>query len=220
ISWTIQVTIELGQPGRTGGPVGHTVGGRAFDVEVRCGPGDLKEPFQYPVLASETAEIPLGQGVEELKLLGVAAEDPGKATRPCCEWRIPLLRARAAVGAVVRIEERLMGDAAAYVVHVATPSIVDVKARGGLRVLQEAGKEGDAPVVLSHQRVAEPVGKREAAQGADGVREERMGPVEGVDEAETVRERGPPGGLDGARYLEGQLIEAELALSRLQATRP
>ena len=159
-------------------PVGHAVGRSVGHEEVRRRLRDLEEPLQHPGLAHRAVEACLGHLGEELDLFGEAAQDPGQAPRPGREGRVPLLRARAAVGAVLDVEDRLVGDPAPHVVGVAPFPEVHVVARGGLGVLDEAREQRHRPVALSHQHVAELVGQGQRPQRADGVGEERMRAVE------------------------------------------
>ena len=147
---------------------------------------------------------------DELELLGVAADDPGQAARPGREGREALLAARAAIGAVADVEDRLVGDPPAHVVDVPSRPEVEVEARCRLGVLQQPAEERHRPVPLRHEDVAELMGQGQGPQGADRVREEGMRPVERVDVAEVGSERRPARGLHRAADLEGQLVEARL----------
>src|SRR5690606_15571577 len=107
-------------------------------------------------------------------------------------------------------EDAFVRDAAAPIVSVAAFAVIDAVARGGLCMLQQAIKQRDAGVVLSHQRVAEAMGDGEGAQGADGVDEERMRAVERMDEAAAIADGRPARGLDGARELERERVVVAL----------
>jgi hypothetical protein len=74
-------------------------------------------------------------------------------------------------------------------------------------VLKETLKEADRAVHFAHELVAEAVADGERAEGADGVGEEGVGSVEGVDVAGAGGELRPARGLDGAGGLEGEDVE-------------
>jgi hypothetical protein len=76
-----------------------------------------------------------------------------------------------------------MGGASADVVGVAALAVIDGVAGGGFGVLEEAREEANRAVHFAHELVAEPVADGERAEGADGVGEEGVGAVEGVDVA-------------------------------------
>jgi hypothetical protein len=64
--------------------------------------------------------------------------------------------------------------------------------------------------LFAHQDVTESVGESQGAKRTDGVDEEGVGPVEGMDESGAVSEAGPTRCLNRSAYLEGQLIEVPL----------
>ena len=102
--------------------------------------------------------------VEELQLLGEAAHRPGQPARPRAERRIALLRVRAAVVAVVDVEDALVRGAAAHVVGVAAFAVLDGVLRGGAGVLHDAVEQRNLPVVLAHQHVPEQVADAPSAR--------------------------------------------------------
>ena len=182
-----QVVAQPRQSRRARVPVGHAVRGRVGQVEVGGGLRDLDEAVEDARLAPEALECALGQRGQELELLGVATQDPGQAARPGGEGREALLGAGTAIGAVVDVEDRLVGDAAADVVRVAAGPEVDVEARGGLGVLEQAEEQRHAAVAFAHQDLAELMGQGQRAQRADGVGEQRVRAVERIDEAQLGR---------------------------------
>jgi hypothetical protein len=88
--------------------------------------------------------------------------------------------------------------------------VVNGVAVGVQGVSDGAFEEGDPPVLFAHEDVAELMGDHEGTQGTDGVDEERVRAVEGIDVAGAIGERGPAGGLDGAGDFEGELIAGVL----------
>ena len=165
-------------------------------------------PSRPPTFSSS----PSAQRGDAFELLGVAAHDPRQAARPGGEGRVALLRVRAAIGAVVHIEDALVRDAAAHVVGVAALAVIDGPLRGGARVLDEPAQQRNLLVAFAHEHVAELCAKRQRAQRADGVGEERMRAVEGMDEAFAVRDVRPARGLHGAGTFQRQFVEIALAL--------
>ncbi len=159
-------------------------------------------------------ELRVAHGVEVLELLGEARDDPREAPGPGGERRVALLRVRAPVAAVDDVEDRLVGHPAADVPGVAALPVVHRVPGRGPGVLHEAGEQRHARVVLLEQHVAETVGDGERPEAADGVREQRVRAVEGVDEPAAVHGAGPAPGLDRARHLQRQLVEAALPGAR------
>ena len=76
----------------------------------------------------------------------------------------------------------------------------------------EFGRGGQADWKIAPEDVAEVVADGEGAQGSNGIDEEGVGAVEGVDVAAAVGGAGPAGGLDGAGDLEGEFVEVLLAV--------
>src|SRR6202044_1722685 len=73
-------------------------------------------------------------------------------------------------------------------------------------------EEGNFGVVFGHEDVAELMSEGENPQGSDGVDEEGVGAVEGVDIAAAVFGGCPSCGLDGAAGFDSELVEGELPL--------
>ncbi len=207
VGGALEVLAHEGEAGRAGVPVGHAVDGRVLDVEIGHGRGHAHEFLDDVVLAAERREVRLGQGLEKFDFLRIAAQDPGQAARPGRERRVALLAVGAAIGAVVDVEDRFMRDASAQVVAVAALAIIDGKARGGFRMLEQSREERDGPVHFAHELVAELMAERESAQRTDRVGEERVRPVERINVAEVGRELRPTRGLHGAGGLERQFVE-------------
>lgn len=152
-------------------------------------------------------EIGFGEGVEEFELFGEAADGPGEATGPGGEGGVALLRTGTAEAAVVAIEDGFVDGASAEVVGVAAFAVIDAVVGGGGGVFDEAVEQGDAAIVFGGEDMTEAMGDGEGAEGADGVDEEGMGTIEGVDVAAAAVDGGPAGGLDGAAGLECELVE-------------
>ena len=84
------------------------------------------------------------------------------------------------------LKMRLVRGAAAHVVSVAAFAVIDGKLRRGGGVRLEPVQQRNAPVVLPHQDVAQLVRQGQRAQRADGIDEQRMRAVEGINEAAAV----------------------------------
>ena len=110
-----------------------------------------------------------------------------------------------------------MRHPAPLVPHVAAPALVDGEARRGARVEHEPLEQRHRAVALLEEGVPQPVGQRERAQRAHGVREERVRAVERVDEAAAVGGPRPAPGLHRAARLEGELAQVALAALGLVA---
>ena len=83
-------------------------------------------------------------------------------------------------------------------------------------MIEQAIEQADAGVLFFHQPLAQHVRERQGAQRADRVDEQRVRPVERMNEA-AGREARPAVGLHGAAHLERELVEAGLPLARLDA---
>src|SRR5439155_25523692 len=79
-------------------------------------------------------EIFVRQAVQEFDLLSEAEERPRQPSRPGTEGRVALLAARAAIRSVGDVEEALVSDAAAHVVTIASPAVIDRKLRRRARM--------------------------------------------------------------------------------------
>ena len=86
---------------------------------------------------------------------GEAEHRPGQAAGPRAERRVALLRRRAAIVAVVRVEDAFVGRAAGHVVRVAAFAVPDVVAGRVRGVLDEPLQQADSLVALAHQHVAQ-----------------------------------------------------------------
>ena len=207
VGGAVEVVAEAVELRGAGVPVGDAVDGGLVDVEVAGGAGGLEHEALDLLAAAEPFELGVGDGLEEFELFGVAEHDPGEAAGPGGEGRVALLGVGAAELAVVGVEDALVGDAAAAVVGVAPLAVEDGVGGGGPGVLDEPSEQGDFGVLLVVGEMAEPVGHRQGAQRADGVGEERVRPVEGVDEAAAVLGAGPAPGLDGSGAFQRQGVE-------------
>jgi hypothetical protein len=91
----------------------------------------LTEELRHGLASTDALERGVGDGVEEFELLGVAADDPGRTTRPGGgERRVALLGVRQPELAIVAVEDGLVGHAAANVVAVAALAEEDVETGG------------------------------------------------------------------------------------------
>ena len=137
-------------------PIRHAVlGGVAIDVEIAGGLGGFEEEVGHRFAPTNGLEFAIIDGVEELKLLGIATDDPGRTARPSAEGGVALLGARATELAVVAVEDGFVGDATADVVDIATLAEEYVVARGGRGVRDGAVQEINGFVALAHQHMAE-----------------------------------------------------------------
>src|ERR1700744_4936361 len=82
---------------------------------------------------------------------------------------------------------------------------------------QRAVEQADALVLFPLQAVAQPVRQTAYTQSADGIDEQRLATVEGVDIPEPIREAGPTGGLHCAAYFQRELVEVQLPFVRWYA---
>src|SRR5471030_103534 len=190
------------QTGSAGIPIRNAIGRRVLDVEIASGARRLLHHRDGFPLA--------GQGIEEFQLLGETAHGPGQPARPGAEGGVALLRVGAAVIAVVGIEDALVGHTAADVVAVAAFAVEHGILCGGPRVLDRAVEQRNPAVSLAHQGVAQQVAQGQSAQGADGIDEQGVRPVEGVNISAAIRTWRPARGLHGARDLQRQLVKAPL----------
>ena len=87
--------------------------------------------------------VDLGEGGEELKLLGVPGDDPGQATCPCRESAVALLCARAPVTAIDGVEDALVSHAPPQVVDVPPFPVEHVVTRGRPGMFDEAAEQAD-----------------------------------------------------------------------------
>ena len=117
-----------------------------------------------------------------------------------------MLRVGAAESAVVDVENRLVRDAPADVVGVAALAVVNRPLRRARGVRFQPFEQRNLAVVLFHQDVAQPMRDGQRPQRADRIDEQRVRPVEGIDEAAAGDVRPAPR-LDRAAELQGQLVE-------------
>lgn len=94
----------------------------------------------------------IGEGFEEFELFGEAEDGPGEAAGPGGEGGVALLGTGTAVGAVVEVEDALVGGAAADVPGVAAFAIVDAVAGGAGTVISV----GSNPACISAWCAARP----------------------------------------------------------------
>ena len=167
-------------------PIRDAVEGGVGDEPVAGGLRALEEE-RLPLRATaERGEFGVGDGLEELEFLRETDHGPGEAAGPGGEAGEALLGVRAAEASVVAVEHGLVGRAAALggdVVAVAALAVIDGVFRRGLDVLQAAVEKGVRGVIFAHEAVAELVRDHQDADRADGIDEERVRAVEGVDVA-------------------------------------
>ncbi|MDB6027473.1 MAG: hypothetical protein JWM68_3696 [Verrucomicrobiales bacterium] len=207
IGGTREVITHLGETGRAVVPIGNAIGRGVAQPEVGDGEGNFFETFDRFGFRIIRGEFFLVERGEKFQLLRVTAQEPGLSTGPSGEGGVTLLTARATITAVVEIEDAFVDDPSAFVVNVAAFAEVNVVTRGGFGMLQEAFEQIDLRVALAHEAVAELMADGEGAQGTDGVAEEGVRSVEGINVAELGRDLGPTGGLDGAGEFEGEFVE-------------
>ena len=198
---------ERGEAGSAGIPVRNAVGGGTRDVVIAGRRRGLDEGVVHGA-----------DRIEKLELLRKTQHGPGEAAGPGGKGRVALLAARSTVGTADDVEEALVGNTAARVVHIAAAPVKDGVLGGGARVLQETVEQADARILLLDERVPELMRQGERAQRADRVDEERMRSVERVDEA-SARNLRPPGGLDRAAHLQRELVERDLIGGRIEPPR-
>jgi hypothetical protein len=104
----------------------------------------------------------------------------------------------------------------AHVEPVAAVAEVDAVLRRRARVIEQPVEQVDVGVLLLHQPLPEGVRKRQRAERAQGVDEERVRAIERVDVA-AVGQLRPAPRLDRAAHLQRQLVVAHLPLGRLEA---
>src|SRR5207247_10338686 len=153
-----------------------------------------------------------GYGLDGLELLGKSEHRPRQPAGPRAEWRVSLLRARAAVAAAGDVEEALVRDTAPHIESIAATSEIDIEGGRRARVLHEPFEQAHALVLFLHQPLAEHEAERQRAQRADRVDEQRMSAVERVDEA-AVGQRRPAAGLHRAADFQRELVEAPLPVT-------
>ena len=98
------------------------------------------------------------------------------------------------------------------IVVIASFAVIDVEQGGGFCVGQRPVQQVDALVLFCLQRVPQHVGHAADAQGANGVDEQGVAAIEGVDVAETILEAGPARGLHRTTYLQRELVKVQLPL--------
>jgi len=123
------------------------------------------------------------------------------------------LGARAAVEAVVHVENRLVRHAAAHIVVVARLSIEDRVLRGDGGVMNQPLEQWNALVRFTPQHVPQAVGQGKGTQRAQGVREERMRAVERVNVAATIAQERPACRLHGPAHFQCQLAALPFELT-------
>ena len=131
---------------------------------------------------------------------------------PGGEGGVALLGGGATVGSVRNIEDRFMDDPTRNVVRIAALTVVDIVTSGSLGVLEGAVEKIDLRIVFPHEAVTHHMGKAEGAEGADGIGEEGLGPIERTDVAEFGGQLGPPGGLDSSARFECEIVEVGLPI--------
>ena len=206
-----------GETRRAGVPIGNAVcrGVREVEVAGRTARPDEKVFDLGP--SAERIEIDVFQRVQEFQLLGIADHDPCEAPRPRAERTVALLGRRAAIVAVVGVEQAFMRDTTADVVDVASVAIEDGIDGRRAAVVHEPLEQRDRLIVLAHQAMPELVAHRECSQRADRVAKERMRTVERVDVTVPVGRPRPAGRLHGAAHLERQFAEIEKMLIPMNA---
>src|SRR5436309_15760858 len=126
--------------GRAGVPHRNAIGARMLEIKIGgCGSGPEKDGFSTgegdkgPVLGAATRRIKkmMLQRSEKFQLLRVSKYGPRQTAHPGAESRVALLRVRAAIAAIIEIENAFVRRAAANIVSVAAFAVIDRVAGGG-----------------------------------------------------------------------------------------
>ena len=146
---------------------------------------------------------------KQFQLLRKTQNRPGLPTGPGAEAGVALLRIRATVGAILCIENRLVGRAAAFVVGIASLAIEDGIFGRGVDVLKSPIEQAHGLVTLGHEHMPELMSLHKNSAGTNGIHEERMRAVEAVDESPTLP-LGPARRLNGTACFDGEFVEVFL----------
>src|SRR2546422_5436029 len=93
--------------------------------------------------------------VKEVQFLSKPENGPGQPAGPRSEWRVALLRIRAAITAVVQVENAFVRGAAVNIVGIALLAIENGVAGGCFRVVDEPLQQGNPLIPLAHEDMTE-----------------------------------------------------------------
>src|SRR3954470_12241799 len=148
--------------GSAGIPHGNAVGAGVGQVKIGGGNGGSEHKSALtPVLSPRERESdnPLHHQLPKavflrvrtkLELFGVAENGPSETAGPGSEWRVALLRIRAAISSVIRVEDTFVGCPAAGVIGIAPFAVIDAVASGHFSVLNQTSQKRNPFVALAH----------------------------------------------------------------------
>ena len=109
------------------------------------------------------------------------------------------MRVRAAIGAVVYVEDRFVGHPAAHIVRVPSFAVIHQVLCGDRSVIDKPLEQRDALVIFRHQHVTQAMRHGERAEGADGIGKQRMRAIKRIDEPAAIRHACPASRLNSSR---------------------